>query len=100
MDVKDKQLSDINREQYLQSYRFDHIHESPHSYSAEDMLVLMAKLPRFAPKPVCRFLIDGRVMFGKLECKKESFLYIRHIFGKKAVKYHKKQVQFLNILRY
>ena len=70
MDVKGKQLLDIKPEQNISRYRFDHIHESPGSYSAEDMLVLMARLPGFAPKPVCKFLIDGRVMFGKLECKK------------------------------
>ena len=100
MDVKGERLLDKKSEPSKQSYRFDHIHGSPGPYSAEDMLELMAKLPAFAPKPYCRFLIDGRVMFGKLECKKESFLYIRHIFGKKAVKYHKEQIQSVNILRY
>jgi hypothetical protein len=70
------------------------------SYSTEEMVELMSRLPAFAPKPVCKFVINGHTMFGKLEHKKESCIYIRHKFGKKVVKYHIEQLQSIDILKY
>ncbi|MFJ7752289.1 hypothetical protein ACQKGI_11840 [Peribacillus muralis] len=70
------------------------------SYSAEELVELLSRLPAFAPKPVCKFTINGRTLFGKLEHKNESNLYIRHKFGKKVVQYDMKQLQGVDILKY
>ncbi|KRF62687.1 hypothetical protein ASG99_23475 [Bacillus sp. Soil768D1] len=70
------------------------------SFSTEEMVELLSRLPAFAPKPVCKFIINGRTMFGKLEHKKESSLFIRHKYGKKVVQYHIEQLQSVNILKY
>ncbi|PJN86813.1 hypothetical protein [Bacillus sp. mrc49] len=70
------------------------------SYSAEELVELLSRLPAFAPKPVCKFIINGRTLFGKLEYKKKSDLYIRHKFGKKVVQYDMKQLQSVDILKY
>ncbi|MFC9596485.1 hypothetical protein ACFY5J_10065 [Peribacillus butanolivorans] len=70
------------------------------SFSTEEMVELLSRLPAFAPKPVCKFIINGRTMFGKLEHKKESSLFIRHKFGKKVVQYHIEQLQSVDILKY
>ncbi|CAH0209314.1 hypothetical protein SRABI96_02130 [Peribacillus sp. Bi96] len=69
-------------------------------YSAEELVELLSRLPAFAPKPVCKFIINGRTLFGKLEQKKKSSLYIRHKFGKKVVQYHIEQLQSVDILKY
>ncbi|MGM9954971.1 MAG: hypothetical protein ACI35J_03805 [Peribacillus sp.] len=70
------------------------------SYNTEELLELLGRLPAFAPKPVCKFTINGRTLFGKLEQKQESSLFIRHHFGKKVVKYHIEQLQSVVILKY
>ena len=70
------------------------------SFSTEEMVELLSRLPAFAPKPVCKFIINGRTMFGKLEHKKESSLFIRHKFGRKVVQYHIEQLQSVDILKY
>ncbi|AMM92164.1 hypothetical protein QUF81_22035 [Peribacillus simplex] len=70
------------------------------SYTAEELVELLSRLPAFAPKPVCKFIINDRTLFGKLEHKKESSLFIRHKFGKKVVQYHMKQLQSVDILKY
>ncbi|MGE7761035.1 hypothetical protein [Peribacillus sp. NPDC097895] len=70
------------------------------SYSAEELVELLSRLPAFAPKPVCKFIINGRTLFGKLEQKKKSSLYIRHKFGKKVVQYNIEQLQSVDILKY
>ncbi|MGE7183252.1 hypothetical protein ACQKKK_04450 [Peribacillus sp. NPDC006672] len=70
------------------------------SYTAEELVELLSRLPAFAPKPVCKFIINDRTLFGKLEHKKESSLFIRHKFGKKVVQYHMEQLQSVDILKY
>ncbi|MDM5357658.1 hypothetical protein [Peribacillus sp. ACCC06369] len=70
------------------------------SYTAEELVELLSRLPAFAPKPVCKFIINDRTLFGKLEQKKESSLFIRHKFGKKVVQYHMEQLQSVDILKY
>ncbi|WP_285767562.1 hypothetical protein [Peribacillus sp. SI8-4] len=70
------------------------------SYSAVELVELLSRLPAFAPKPVCKFIINGRTLFGKLEYKKKSNLYIRHRFGKKVVQYDMEQLQSVDILKY
>ncbi|MFD9624686.1 hypothetical protein [Peribacillus muralis] len=74
--------------------------KSSTSYSAEELVELLSRLPAFAPKPVCKFIINGHTLFGKLELKKESSLYIRHKFGKKVVQYRMEQLQSVHILKY
>ncbi|MET1177669.1 hypothetical protein ABG775_06795 [Peribacillus simplex] len=70
------------------------------SYTAEELVELLSRLPAFAPKPVCKFIINDRTLFGKLEQKKESSLFIRHKFGKKVVQYNMEQLQSVDILKY
>ena len=70
------------------------------SYNTEEIIELLGRLPAFAPKPVCKFIINGRTLYGKLEQKKESSLFIRHRFGKQVVKYHIEQLQSVVILKY
>ncbi|MGG4267294.1 hypothetical protein [Peribacillus simplex] len=70
------------------------------SYTAEELVELLSRLPAFAPKPVCKFIINDRTLFGKLEHKKESSLFIRHKFGKKVVQYDMEQLQSVDILKY
>ncbi|MEW5549549.1 hypothetical protein ABGT22_06150 [Peribacillus frigoritolerans] len=70
------------------------------SFTAEELVELLSRLPAFAPKPVCKFIINDRTLFGKLEQKKESSLFIRHKFGKKVVQYQMEQLQSVDILKY
>ncbi|MBO0997229.1 hypothetical protein IOC57_05550 [Bacillus sp. SD075] len=70
------------------------------SYTAEELVELLSRLPAFAPKPVCKFIINDRILFGKLEQKKESRLFIRHKFGKKVLQYQMEQLQSVDILKY
>lgn len=42
------------------------------SYTAEELVELLSRLPAFAPKPVCKFIINDRTLFGKLEQKKNQ----------------------------
>ena len=100
MDIKKIRLSFKDG---LQQTHITHNSKSvniSHLYSTEEKVEFLGRLPAFAPKPVCKFIINGRTMFGRLEHKQESNLFIRHKFGKKVIKYHIKQVQSVDILKY
>ena len=102
MDVKKVGLPCADGKQTIQSTlkRQINLHEKniSTSYTAEELV--LSRLPAFAPKPVCKFIINDRALFGKLEQKKESSLFIRHKFGKKVVQYQMEQLQSVDILKY
>lgn len=104
MDVKKMRLSytdGIQTKQTTPIKDLHHISKSiSSSYSTEEKVELLGRLPAFAPKPVCKFIINGRTLFGKLEHKQETNLFIRHKFGKKVVKYQIDQLQSVDILKY
>lgn len=67
-------------------------------YSVEKIIELLVKLPAFARQPVCRFTIEGQPVIGQLVKKRDSTLYIKHRFGKKAIPYKMEQLQAIKIL--
>ena len=104
MDVKKMRLpytDGIQTKQTTPVKDLNHINQSISStYSMEEKVELLGRLPAFAPKPVCKFIINGQTLFGKLEHKQETTLFIRHKFGKKVVKYQIDQLQSVDILKY
>lgn len=104
MDVKKMRLpytDGIQTDQTISVKDVNHISKSiSSSYSMEEKVELLGRLPAFAPKPVCKFIINGQTLFGKLEHKQETTLFIRHKFGKKVVKYQIDQLQSVDILKY
>ena len=55
-------------------------------FSVEELVEFLVRLPAFARKPVCKFKIDGQFIVGRLVHKQNSILYIKHRFGKKAIR--------------
>lgn len=104
MDVKKMRLpytDGIQTKQTTPVKDLNHISKRISSYySMEEKVELLSRLPAFAPKPVCKFIINGQTLFGKLEHKQETTLFIRHKFGKKVVKYQIDQLQSVDILKY
>ena len=61
-------------------------------------LEMLARLSRFGPRPLCRFTHNGSTYIGRFESKTKNFVYMRHGYGKKVVKYTIDKLETLSVI--
>lgn len=61
-------------------------------------LEMLGRLPSYGPRPLCRFTHNGLTFIGRFESKKNDFVYMRHGYGKKVVKYTIKEIESLSVI--
>ena len=74
--------------------------KTPISRYKEAMVLLdmLARLPSFGPRPLCRFTHLGSTYIGRFESKTKDCVYIRHGYGKKVVKYTIEELEELSVI--
>lgn len=68
--------------------------------NALERISLLARLPVFAPKPVCEFMINGSPMIGRFEKTEKSLVYLRVFFSRKPVQFPIGQIQSVKVIKY
>lgn len=68
-------------------------------FSTKEIIELIERLPPFAPRPVCRLRINGKVLVGRVIGKEQSKLIIKHRFGKKAISYNIGNLEAIEIIQ-
>lgn len=61
-------------------------------------LEILARLPIYGPKPLCRFTHNGMTFIGRFESTKNDFVYIRHKYGKRVVRYTIKELESFAVI--
>ncbi len=89
---------DGNKENFSVTDQTQTVEMNATQFSVAEIVDFLVRLPVFARKPVCKFKIDDQFIVGKLVHKRDSTLYIKHHFGKRAVPYKMEQLQAIEIL--
>jgi hypothetical protein len=89
---------DGNKENFSVTDQTQTVEMNTTQFSVEEIVDFLVRLPAFARKPVCKFQIEDQSIVGRLVHKRDSILYIKHHFGKKAVPYKMEHLQAIEIL--
>ena len=67
----------------------------------EELIAHLATIPTLMASPVCDFIVeDGKRLRGTIEKVKGEYVYIKVAFGKKWIKYTKRQIKEIKIVRF